>query len=70
MSVVHEDDAYGRLMGLCVRLNYSLEIATLRKGMSMRIIGPGRDAQISTPFTPGKENSAAAVLLRKLRQPA
>jgi hypothetical protein len=70
MSVVHTDDAYGRLAALCWRQNYSLEVWTLKKGAELRVIGPGRDAQVSAKFKPGRENSAAATLLRKLRTTA
>jgi hypothetical protein len=69
-DVVHENDAYGRLVGLCSRMEYVLELATLKVGMELRVSGPGRDVRISVKFLPGRENHAAAALLRKLRTTA
>lgn len=74
MSIVHQDDSYGRLVALCAREGYALCIATLKKGMELRVESNGerlsKGARISTPFQPGHENTAASYLLGKLRAAA
>lgn len=70
MTLVHESDAYGRLVAVCNRMDYSLEISRTGSSFELRVVGPGKDARISSQFRPGRENGAAAILLRKLRTAA
>lgn len=70
MSIVHESDAYGRLVALCRREGYALELATLKKGMMLMVFGPKGGRKGAALFHPGQENEAAAHLLGKLKTAA